>query len=259
MIWQFLIKNPKSKEPIYPLTVVNDDAEARKNILLKDKLFANAVAHAKASEVDIDVISRVDLNPAGGIVRAVKDLAISDIVIGWNGKPSAVDMFFGTIMSQVLHKCPQSVIVSKILQPINTLRKIVVVVPFNAELETGFSHWLNILNRFTHQLGAKLIFYAIGREGSVLKQTLSIMKPLQRADFKQLPDWESLDTLTNQLSSDDLLFIVSAREHTLSFTKNMERLPRFLSQTFDTVSFVILYPEQALDTEGEGMSQQFTV
>jgi Kef-type K+ transport system membrane component KefB len=99
-----LIKNPQSREPIYPLSVVNDDAESRKRILLNDQLFEKAISHAQAADVEVDIISRVDLNVAGGIVRAVKDLAISDIVIGWNGKPSAVDIFFGTIMSQVLQK-----------------------------------------------------------------------------------------------------------------------------------------------------------
>ncbi len=253
-----LIKNPKSKEPIYPLSVVNDDAEARRNILVNDKLFSKAIAHAAAAEVTIEVLSRVDLNPAGGIVRAVKDLAISDIIIGWNGKRSAVDMFFGTIMSQVLHKCSQSVMVSKILQPINTFRRLVVVVPINAELESGFSHWLNSLNRLIHQLGAKLVFYAVGREGADFKKTLTHHKPLQRAVFKQFTEWETLESLAPTLSKDDLLLVVNAREHTLSYTKNMERVPRLLSDAFENISFVILYPEQALDTEEEGMSQQFT-
>jgi Kef-type K+ transport system membrane component KefB len=253
-----LIKNPKSNEPIYPLTVVNDDAEARKNILVNDKLFSKAIAHAAAADVRIDILSRVDLNPAGGIVRAVKDLAISDIIIGWNGKPSALDMFFGTIMLQVLNKCSQSVMVSKMLQPVNTFRRIVVIVPLNAELESGFIHWLNSLNRLINQLGAKLVFYTVGRNPIDFKKSLDTFKPLQRADFKHFTEWETLESLAPTLSSDDLLLVVNAREHTLSFSKNMERIPRILSDAFERISFVILYPEQTWNTEGEGMSQQFT-
>jgi hypothetical protein len=254
-----LIKNPNSNEPIFPLSVVNDDAEARKNILINDKLFSKAVAHAAAAEVNIDVISKVDLNAAGGIVRSVKDLAITDIIMGWNGKPSAVDIFFGTILSQILKNCSQSVMVSKILQPMNTFRKIVVVVPLNAELESGFSHWLKSLNRLITQLGAKLVFYTVGRNPAEFKRALDNHKSLQRADFKHFTEWETLDGLSKILSSDDLLMVVTAREHTLSFMKTMERIPRILSDAFETISFVILYPEQALDTEGEGVSQQFKV
>ncbi len=253
-----LIKNPHSREPIFPLTVVNDDAESRRRILLNDKLFADAVRHATAAEVEVDVVSRVDLNVAGGIVRAVKDLAISDIVIGWNGKPSAVDIFFGTIMSQVLEHTTQTVLVSKILQPVNTFRRIIVVVPKNAELESGFGRWLTILQRFVSQLGANLEFFTIETPPSVFQPFLAKKHvSLQQADFRHLDFWENLEDISNRLRPEDLLIVVSARPHSLSFVKIMERIPRVLSANFESASFVILFPEQALPTEIEGVSQQF--
>jgi hypothetical protein len=253
-----LIKNPRSQEPIFPLTVVNDDAESRRRILLNDKLFADAVRHATAAEVEVEVVSRVDLNVAGGIVRAVKDLAISDIVIGWNGKPSAVDIFFGTIMSQVLVHTTQTVLVSKILQPVNTFQRIIVVVPRNAELESGFGRWLTILQRFVSQLGAKLEFFTVEEDPSVLQAFLTKKQSsLQQAAFRHLDFWEDLTDMAGRLKQEDLLIVVSARPHSLSFTKIMERIPRILSANFEPASFVILFPEQALPTEIEGVSQQF--
>ncbi|MBL7813693.1 MAG: cation:proton antiporter [Saprospiraceae bacterium] len=252
-----LIKNPKSQEPIYPLSVVNDDAESRKRILLNDKLFENAIAHARAAEVNVDVISRVDLNVAGGIIRAVKDLAISDVVIGWNGKPSAVDIFFGTIMSQVLQKTSQTVIVSKINQPINTFRRIIVVVPQRAELEAGFGRWLMIINRFVAQIGAKLTFYSVEQESTKLQEQLVKYPALLQSEFLHLPFWENIGDIAPLLRGEDLLIVVSARAQTLSYSKTMERLPRLLSDNFEVHSFLILFPEQASAIDTEGVSQQF--
>lgn len=252
-----MIKNPHSLEPIFPLSVVNDDAESRKRILLNDKLFEKAISHARAAEVEVDIISRVDLNVAGGIVRAVKDLAISDIVIGWNGKPSAVDIFFGTIMSQVLHNTSQTVLVSKITQPINTFRRLVVVVPPGAELEIGFKHWLTILQRLVSQLGTKLTFYSVGNHPDALKNCLENRPSLLQSDFLHLPFWENLADISSSLRGEDLLLVVSARVHSLSYTKVMERLPRILSDGFEPISFVILFPEKSLTVDTEGVSQQF--
>lgn len=252
-----MIKNPHSLEPIFPLSVVNDDAESRKRILLNDKLFEKAISHARAAEVEVDIISRVDLNVAGGIVRAVKDLAISDIVIGWNGKPSAVDIFFGTIMSQVLQNTSQTVLVSKITQPINTFRRLVVVVPPGAELEVGFKHWLTILQRLVSQLGTKLTFYSVGNQPDVLKECLENRRSLLQSDFLHLPFWENLTDISSSLRGEDLLLVVSARVHSLSYTKVMERLPRILSDGFEPISFVILFPEKSLTVDTEGVSQQF--
>ena len=251
-----LIKNPQSDEPIYPLSVVNDDAESKKRILINDKLFSNAITHARAAEVKVEVVSRVDLNVAGGIVRAAKDLAISDVIIGWNGKANAVDFFFGNIMSQLLQNSPQTVMVSKILQPINTFWCIHVVVPPNAELETGFNHWLLKLIRLTGQLGSRLVFYAVENGSKNLRQILKKNK-LPQADYKNLEDWDAFENLSTTLAGNDLLLIVSARPHTLSYSKYMERLPRVLSDKFENTSFVILFPEQAADTEGVGVSGQF--
>ncbi len=252
-----MVKNPQSHEPIFPLSVVNDDAESRKRILLNDKLFENAISHARAAEVDVEVISRVDINVAGGIIRAVKDLAISDIIIGWNGKPSAVDIFFGTIMSHVLEKTAQAVLVSKINQPVNTFRRLVVVVPPQAELETGFSHWITIIERFVAQLGAKLTFYSVESSPDALKERLNKHRSLLQSEFLTLPHWENINDIEKILRGEDLLIVVSARAHTLSYSKVMERLPRVLSQGFESHSFLILFPEQALTVDTEGVSQQF--
>jgi Kef-type K+ transport system membrane component KefB len=252
-----LIKNPKSNEPIYPLSVVNDDAESRKRILLTDKLFANAISHARAAEVSVEVVSRVDLNVAGGIVRAVKDLAISEIVIGWNGKPSAVDMFFGTIMTQVLQNAPQTFLVSKILRPVNTFRKVVVVVPENASLETGFNRWLTHIQRLVSQLGARLVFYLVDFDVDDFKFLLKKYPTMLQAGFIKINGWESFEVLHNQMRAEDLLIVIDARPQSLSYVKNMERLPRILSDNFEPFSFVLLFPEQHLVTETDGVSQQF--
>lgn len=252
-----LMKNPHSKEPIYPLSVVNDDAEAKKRILLNDRLFADAIAHATAAEVKVEIVSRVDLNVAGGIVRAAKDLAISDVIIGWNGKPNAVDFFFGTIMSQVLETSSQTIMVSKVLQPINTFWQIHVVVPQNAELEKGFNHCLEKITRLGSQLGAKLLFHTIETEVKTFRNVLNNFSSLQKADIKMLSDWESLTNLSNSLADNDLLMVISARQHSISYTKELDLLPRTLSSNFSETSFVILFPEQQDDKNNTGVSDQF--
>lgn len=255
-----LIRDPKSKEPIFPLSVVNDDAESRRRVLLNDRIFERAIAHATAAEVPVDLISRVDLNVAGGIVRAVKDLAISDIVIGWNGKSSAIESFFGSIMAQILENTAQNVLVSKFLQPVNTFQNIYILVPENAELEKGFGHWLTLINRLSQQLNAALRFFIVGESCDKIEKIWKADKKHSKASFNFWRDYEELEFWSAHFKENDLLVVISAREQTLSYTKTLERLPRILSDVFANVSFVILFPEQTASiwsgTEG-GVSEQF--
>ena len=80
---------------------------------------------------------------------------------------------------------------------------------------------------------------------------------MKEAAFRHLDFWENLEDIAYKLQQSDLLIVVSARPHSLSFTKIMERIPRVLSANFETASFVILFPEQDLSREIEGVSQQF--
>lgn len=248
------IKNQKEKDiPIFPLSVVSDDERAKQNILLNHKLFEKVTQHAAATDIALDVIQRVDLNVAGGIMRASKDLAISDIVMGWNGKSSAIDFFFGSIMTQVLQNAGQTILISKILQPVSTFKRLTVIVPQNAELEEGFLHWLVLIGRLSGQIGAKARFFVQKMEQIDLfqKELKKQVSSLATAEIKTTDCWEDFEPLTNQLQVGELLIVVAAREQTLSFSRTMERLPRLLSQYFDDFSFVIMYPEQRLQEPNE--------
>ncbi len=241
-----LIKNPRSHEPIYPLSVVNDDSEAKKNILINNKLFEKAIAHAAATETNIEVIQRVDLNTSGGILRAIKDLAISDVVMGWNGKASTTDFFFGSIMTQLLQNTNNNILVSKVLQPINTLSKIIIIVPQNAALESGFKHWLTIIKRLSGQLSKNITFYVAESDIDFFKNLFKKQRPALDAEIQMFQDWDVFERAETLVSNDDLLLIVSAREQTVSYQRGMERLLRVLSHYFTDKNFVIIYPEQTL-------------
>jgi hypothetical protein len=138
-------------------------------------------------------------------------------------------------------------------------------VPQDAELEVGFHHWLTILSRLVAQLGTKLTFYTVGNASENFKEQLKKRPSLLQSDFLTLPFWENLEEIASILMvhpdsfgrGEDLLLVVSARVHALSYTKVMERLPRILSDGFEPISFVILFPEKNLAADTEGVSQQF--
>ena len=116
---------------------------------------------------------------------------------------------------------------------------------------------MTILERFASQLGAKLTFYCVDSNPETLKTHLTLHRSLLQSDFLHLPFWENINDIAPILRGEDLLIVVSARAHTLSYTKAIDRLPRVLSQDFEVHSFLILFPEQALAVDTEGFSQQF--
>jgi hypothetical protein len=97
-----MIRGKNSTEPIFPLTVARETDHVEAAVASGEKLLSHAVVHAAAADIPVIPVTRVDLNIASGIVRATKELRISDIVIGWNGVITARQRIFGSILDQLM-------------------------------------------------------------------------------------------------------------------------------------------------------------
>ncbi|ATL49572.1 sodium:proton antiporter [Chitinophaga caeni] len=245
----FMIKDPNSENPVYPLVVVQDDAEAKEKILLSNRMMEKAVIHAAATENDIKVVTRVDLNISDGISRAAKELMVSDVVLGFTDKTSTTERFlgniFGTTLDNVLSSVWDTIYVCNFQHPLNTTKNLVLVIPRNAEYEIGFAHYLGKMILLTKQAGAKLQVYSSIRTKSAIEDLLSSKKNNSiDIQFNSLDDIEDFLILSRKISSNDLLVIVSARKGTLSYQPFLDSMPSKLSRHFKENNVILIYPEQ---------------
>ncbi|TXK21602.1 cation:proton antiporter [Pontibacter qinzhouensis] len=244
-----LMKNPKSIEPIYPLALIKDDEQTKENLLESNKLLKKAKNYAAATDTEVAVLTRVDISITNGIVRAIKDLMITEVVIGWNEKVSTKDRIFGGLLDKLLRKTGEMVLVAKFIQPINTIKRIKVLVPPKAEFEPGFVHWVNTVRTIAQQLGAPLVFYGSDftnkRIATVFKET----KASINVKYVLFEDLEEFLILGREVEQDELFIVISARSGSVSYNTMLHNIPKMLSKHFLQNSFVMIYPEQhSIDT-----------
>lgn len=239
-----MLKSTDPNQPIYPLTVVKDDEEATERVLIGNKMLEKATIHASATENKVQVLTRVDLNVASGIIRTIKELLITDVIIGWNEKARATNKIFGTTLDNILYNTSQMIWVSKIIQPLNTFRKMAVILPPNIETEFGFSRLINKVKLLARQTGARLCFFCSLKSVPKLELQLKGTKPVVEADFKDFDDWEDFLVLSREINKDDLMVIVSARKKTISYNTHMDKVPAKLARYFTENSFIVVYPTQ---------------
>ncbi|MFD2246730.1 cation:proton antiporter [Pontibacter ruber] len=239
-----VLKNPDYHEPIYPLAVVIDNEHAEEEIYKKNKMLQEAIKHAAASDSDVQLVSKIDINVASGILRAMKELMITEVVIGWNAKITTRDRVFGTVVDSLLENTEQMILVSKIVQPLNTTRRIFVIVPLNADLERGYLRWLRSLRLLSTQLGAKLIFRGRRRTLNKIRMALKGARPAVEAEFVPMMAVTEMEEMRAQLTKDDMLVVISARRGTVSYKGELDYIPRVLSRNYKENSFIIIYPEQ---------------
>jgi len=235
-----LIKDQKSPEPIYPLSIVEDDADADEKLNIVRKVIEGVAEQISSGDKKVEVLKKVDLSIVDGIVRTSKAYNISDILISYKAHQGSSNIF-GNVSANLLAKSKQAIIVSKILQPLNTFQRIIVVVSPNAELENGFGRSVAKINALLKQLGSSAIIY-----GTV--NTLKVFTTLigdKKQVFYKYFNLEAFDDVqeVGNTKEDDLFVFLSARKQTLSYDYHVDEMPKKLNKNSEFTSFIIFYPD----------------
>ncbi len=247
-----LMKDKKSKEDLYTLTVVKDDSEAAEKMLLSKKMLEKAELHAAETETSIKTVIRVDYNVSSGILRAVKELFITNVILGWNGKYTTENKIFGTILDSAIRNSEKMFTIIKITKPVNTIKRLFVIVPQNAEYEIGFQRWINDIFNVAMSLGCGVVFYGHPSSFKKLKDQVRKKSKSTPVDYKEFGDLKIFSKLRNELKNDDFVIAICARKRTLSYQYVMDQIPSILSNYFIYNDFAVIYPEQnKMVTEGD--------
>lgn len=252
-----LVKNPKSDEPVYPLSIVPDDDTATENIRKNNRLLEKANEHAASMDKKVQILTRVDLNITNGISRVVKEMDASKIIMGWNDKVSTVNYFFGTLLENLLMKSNKMLFVLRTPGSLRGIKRLVIITPATFEYETGFAESILFIHRLQKQLGTDLLF--LGNQAThyqLKKEYLNLFNENIDAGFQEYKVNELYSDLQLESSNDDLLIFFKARKRTISYYKVMEQLPDMISKRFANNNVVIVYPEQeTLKFEGYILQQ----
>ena len=243
-----LIKDKKDKQPVYALTVANDNQNTDKFAQGK-KLLERAANIGAGADIKVKKISRYDLNISSGICNVVKEKNISDVVLGMHSKTTSYDSFFGNMTETLLDGINRMICVYKATQPISTIKRVVVATTPKCEFETGFTKWCNRVFTLTSQIGSELVIYCTEDTKKLIAETAKKQKCNCKFTFYTLADWEDFLILSREVKENDLLVVVTARRQSISYTPLLEKLPRQLTQYFSDNSFIVLFPEQFKEGE----------
>ncbi|HAF30044.1 MAG TPA: sodium:proton antiporter [Bacteroidales bacterium] len=241
-----LIKEPDSKLPLYPFMVIDDDEKATENVINYNRILEKAKSHASSTDNVAQIISRIDTNIADGIARTVKEFLITKVVMGWHGRASTKDFFFGTILENVLQKTGKMIYVSRINSPLNLVENIHVLIPPAAELEIGFKDWVNSILNISSQSSSKIYFWGYEHTHQKIKDYISTLKSTNDIVYRSAKCPSMLKVISKKLKNEDLLVIINARKNSLSYNKHIKQIPYHIDDLVDNSSIVIIYPEQEI-------------
>ena len=236
-----IIKDDKSQEPIYPLSIVEENEDADEKINIVKKVIDGIVEQIASVDKKVQVLKKVDLSIVDGIARTVKAYSISDVLISWKAQQGTGNLIFGSIADNLLVKTKQSIIISKVIQPLNSYKRVIVLLAPNSELESGFNLVIRKINAILKQIGNNGIVY--GQQKTINAFTnLNKDKKREFYNYLMVTSFDGSDIL-NDVKEDDLYVFLSGRKQTVSFDFHIDNMPKTLNKNNEFTSFIVFYPE----------------
>lgn len=246
----FLIRDRRQGQPVYPLTVALDGPDVNAQLASMERMLSQAVVHAAAADVPVRAETRVDSEADAGIVRAIKELRASCVILGWGGRPVAGQVVFGSVLDRVLSDVTSLLLVCNLRQPMNTFQRLVLVVPPLAAKLAGFEDALRTLKTLASHADLELVVVCMQRENAELAQRVERTAPRVSAGFLALDLWSALwPTVTRHWRANDLLVFVNCRFGSVAWQPGLDRLPPRFVQQYPQGSLLVVYPA---DTVAEG-------
>lgn len=237
-----LMRNEAGRHNFYGLHVRSDNS-TRARTESTDALQA-ARRTAASANVQLDTLDRFDLNVVTGMLNAISERDITEVIVGLHRRQMFIDSFFGAKVEQLLRATNRMLIISRMLMPVNTVTRIVVYVPPKAQYETGFQRWVRGLARLTRQVGCRIIFCCPDDVQPLVRGVLYQENIGVRCEFRTTQTWDDFIGLSTRVLPDDLLVMIGARPASVSYSDDVAQMPAYVQRYFPSNNIMVVYPEQ---------------
>ena len=249
-----MMRNQKLNRGLVALNVVYDDAQAAANRERGLRLLEQLEQRAASSDIHMQTQVRLASNIANGIKHAFREFGASEIIMGMHIHTDVNPKFWGEFIQSLYNGLNRQIILTRFVQPLNTLRRIQVAVPSRAEFEPGFHRWLERLVRMAANLDCRIQFHGRNESLELIREYINNRHASVRAEYTFMAHWNELPRLAETINDDHMFVVVTARKGTISYKNALERLPNELMQHFSGKNLMILFPDQHGAQKEESMT-----
>jgi hypothetical protein len=223
----------KKDNKLFGLNVITNEKENAERINKAKKLIELAEKYSSSIDVNLNPLIRYDLNIVSGMINTIKEKNIKHFFVGLHEKTSLVDTFFGKLTRDLIDKNDSTVYIYKSKQPISTIKKFVLVIPANAELEQGFHDWYQRIIQISKNTGNRFEIFANQATIDFLKNT----KQTSNVYFFEFPEFEDFLVISRYVIDDTMLIINLSRKEGVSYQPAMDKIATICTSILITAVF----------------------
>ena len=246
-----MMRNPKLNRGIIALNLVYDDENMRANQEKGQRLLDQVSKYAAATDVLTQTQVRIAANIANGIKHAFNEFHASEILIGLHTHKDVSPKFWGQFHQSLFNGLNRQIIMARLNQPLNTIRRIQVAIPSRAQYEPGFYRWLERLARVALNLECRIVFHGRQDTLALVNEFVRNRHAGMRAEYALMGHWNELPSLASTIAPDHLFVVITARKGTVSYKTALDQLPDEITKFFSGTNLMIVFPDQYGDGSEE--------
>ncbi|MDE6555674.1 MAG: cation:proton antiporter, partial [Duncaniella sp.] len=239
------LRMPDSSTPgdLYALHVRNDNSASSRAI---SRNSLDVAERAAASvEVQLEPVERYDLNFITGVLNAMEERDITEVVIGMHRRTATfLDSFLGEKMERLLQSTNKMIMMARCYNPLSTMARMIIAVPRKAQFETGFCRWVQAMGCLCRHIGCRMEVWCEDSTRPLFLSVLSHYNIGIHVTFRRVGSFDDFVVASTDITADDLAVIVGARRASVSFSSDMESVPEYVGKYLAHTNLIMLYPGQ---------------
>lgn len=239
-----LMRPHRSTTPLVGVRLVLDAVGNERELNAARQMVNDAAVVAASAGVSLKKVVRSSVNPVTGLFHLMKDFEASEILMGYHLTGGKAATGFGSVISEMLATITRQIIILHAVRPLNTIRRIHVIVPQNACKEEGFVRWLNHVLRLGRQLDCQTVFYCDDDTWTRICKRQQQHYGKVKIQKRRFDDYAGIVGLKQDIDESHMVVLIAARSGAPSYHPMMMKLPSIVGRHFADNSVMIIYPDQ---------------
>jgi nucleotide-binding universal stress UspA family protein len=221
-----------SKGKVLAVSVAKDMGPYKESSFLLHKEMLGRVREAMQDpETAIELIPRMALTHAHGILHTAHEENASLIVMGWRGKRTFRENVLGSVLDEVIWGSDTPVLVGKLSLPLNSMQRVIFLVPSKSVPLIALRRMLEANLTFAKALNVPLLIRADSGYIQTFETLLVICKVDQPVELEILKDQLKPQRLENESVSDFIILPGFGSRKRVADT--LGNIPEQIAKVFD--------------------------
>ena len=196
-----------------------------------------------AASADIPFVThnRLGNNIIDSILHASNEFETNSLLMGLPLRHSINLPYLENIISPLNDGYHGQIVMQRFVTPINTIRRIVVLVPGPVLQDDAFEHCMEVIYRITMSIGCATVFYGKEQPISAVRGT-GLNFSSGRVTYNEVSETADMHWVMRSLNQDHLLIIVSPRDSESHAGRSFRHLYERIHMAETDFSTMLLFP-----------------